>query len=229
MFRPSAIATVIALLAAGCGSAHATGPRTITLTLVRHAQSEGNASGLIDTSTPGPELTAKGWCQATGAAGQLSPNHYDGVYASSMIRTQQTATPTAQALGEPVDVLPGLREIEAGQYEGQPESNAQNYMAAPLQWLHGDRNAKIPGSLDGNEFEARFNDAVRQIYESGDQNPVVFSHGAAIMLWVLMNVRNSDPSLLTGKPLPNIGHVIVKGNPSEGWTLTDWDADPPPC
>ena len=102
-------------------------------------------------------------------------------------------------------------------------------MAAPLQWLHGDRNAKIPGSLDGNEFEARFNDAVRHIYDSGKQNPVAFSHGAAIMLWVLMNVRNPDPSLLTGKPLPNIGHVIVKGNPSEGWTLTDWDADPPPC
>jgi broad specificity phosphatase PhoE len=207
----------------------AAGPHNITLTLVRHAQSGGNASGLIDTSVPGPELTAKGWCQATAAAAQLSPNHYDGVYASSLIRTQQTATPTAQALGEPVNVLPGLREIEAGQYEGQPEFNAQSYLAAPLRWLQGDRSAKIPGSLDGNEFEARFNDAVRQIYESGDQNPVVFSHGAAIMLWVLMNVRNSDPSLLTGKSLPNIGHVIVNGNPSEGWTLTDWDADPPPC
>lgn len=228
-FRRLAIASAVALLAAGCGSARAAGPHTITLTLVRHAQSAGNASGLIDTSTPGPELTAKGWCQATAAVGQFGPNHYDGVYASSMIRAQQTATPTAQALGEPIDVLAGLREIEAGQYEGQPESNAQNYMAAPLRWLHGDRSAQIPGSLDGKEFEARFNDAVRQIYESGKQNPIVFSHGGAIMLWVLMNVRNPDPSLLTEKPLPNIGHVIVNGNPSEGWTLTDWDADPPPC
>ncbi len=229
MFRRFAVVAVIAYLVVGCGSVRAAGPRTITLTLVRHAQSGGNASGLIDTSFPGPELTAKGWCQATAAADQLSPNHYDGVYASSLIRAQQTATPTAQALGEPVHVLPGLREIEAGEYEGQPEFNAQNYLAAPLRWLQGDRSAKIPGSLDGNEFEARFNDAVRQIYESGDQNPVAFSHAAAIMLWVLMNVHNSDPSLLTGKPLPNIGHVIVKGNPSEGWTLTDWDADPPPC
>ncbi|MFZ0718516.1 hypothetical protein [Mycobacterium sp.] len=24
-------------------------------------------------------------------------------------------------------------------------------------------------------------------------------------------------------------HVMVNGNPTEGWTLTDWDADPPPC
>jgi broad specificity phosphatase PhoE len=222
-------AVFVAVLAAGCGSARAAGPHIITLTLVRHAQSAGNASGLIDTSTPGPELTAKGWCQAALAAGQLSPNHYDGVYASSMIRTQETATPTAQALGEPVNALPGLREIEAGQYEGQPESNAQAYLTVPLRWLQGDRSARIPGSVDGNEFDARFDDAVQHIYDSGEQNPVAFSHGGAIMLWVLMNVRNPDPSLLTGKPLPNIGHVVVTGNPSEGWTLTEWDADPPPC
>ena len=85
---------------------------------MRHGQSAANASGLIDTSTPGPELTPKGWCQATIAATQLAPNHYDGIYASSMVRTQETATPTAQALGEGITVLPGLREIEAGQYEG---------------------------------------------------------------------------------------------------------------
>ena len=219
----------VAMLAAGCASARAAGPHTITLTLVRHAQSAGNASGLIDTSTPGPELTANGWCQATLAEWQLAPNHYDGIYASTMIRTQQTATPTAQALGEPVTVLPGLREIEAGQYEGEPESNAQSYLAAPLRWLQGDRDARIPGSVDGNKFDARFDEAVRQIYDSGELSPVAFSHGGAIMLWVLMNVRNPDRSLLSSKPLPNMGRVVVTGNPFDGWTLTEWDADPTPC
>ena len=32
----------------------------ITVTFVRHAESEGNAGGLIDTSVPGPSLTPKG-------------------------------------------------------------------------------------------------------------------------------------------------------------------------
>ncbi|SPM42010.1 Broad specificity phosphatase PhoE, partial [Mycobacterium numidiamassiliense] len=221
---------VVAVLTAGCGSAHAAGPRTITLTLVRHAQSAANASGLINTSTPGPELTATGWCQARFVAPQLAPNHYDGIYASTMIRSQQTATPISQLLAEPVTVLPGLREIEAGQYEGTPEANiAQTYLAAPQQWLRGDRSARIPGSVDGKEFEARFNEAVQHIYDSGQQNPVAISHGAAIMMWVLMTVRNPDPSLLATKPMPNVGHVVVTGNPSDGWTLAEWDADPPPC
>ena len=224
------VIVAVGWLVASSGSARAAGPHTITLTLVRHGQSAANSSGLIDTSTPGPELTPKGWCQATIAATQLAPNHYDGIYASSMIRTQETATPTAQTLGEPVTVLSGLREIEAGQYEGTPESNIpQTYFAAPQQWLQGDRSARIPGSVNGNEFDARFDDAVQHIYDSGEQNPVAFSHSAAIMVWVLMNVRNADPSLLTTKPLPNVGRVVITGNPSDGWTLTEWDADPPPC
>jgi hypothetical protein len=61
------------------------------------------------------------------------------------------------------------------------------------------------------------------------QKPMAFSHGAAIMTWVLMNVRNPDLSLLTSKPLPKVGHVVVTGNPAGGWTLAEWDADPPPC
>jgi broad specificity phosphatase PhoE len=228
--RRFVVIVAVAMLAAGCGSARAAGLRTITLTLVRHGQSAGNASGMIDTSTPGPELTAKGWCQATLVAPQLVPNHYDGIYASTMIRTQQTATPTSQALDEPINVLPGLREIEAGQYDGTPEADAlKTYWAAPQRWLHGDRSARIPGSLNGNEFEARFNEAVQHIYNSGEQNPVAFSHSVAIMFWVLMNARNADPSLLTTKPLPNVGRVVITGNPSDGWTLTEWDADPPPC
>ena len=99
----------------------------------------------------------------------------------------------------------------------------------PAGWLQGDRSARIPGSVDGNEFEARFNEAVQRIYDSGQQNPVAFSHSAAIMFWVLMNVHNPDLSLLSTKPLPNVGRVVLTGNPSDGWTLTEWDADPPPC
>lgn len=212
-----------------CAPAHGSSSHDITLTFVRHAQSAGNASGLIDTSTPGPELTPEGWCQATMSAGPLRANHYDGVYASTMVRTQETAAATAHALGEPVDVLPGLREIEAGDFEGQPEAGARGYLAAPMQWLKGNRSARIPGSLDGNEFEARFDDAVAHIYNSGETNPVAFSHGGAIMIWTLMNVHNPDQSLLTTKQLPNLGRVVVRGNPTDGWTLQEWNADPPPC
>lgn len=205
----------------GAPASHA--DHTITLTFVRAAQSTASGSGVIDTSVPGPELSGLGYQQAATAANQLSTNGYDGIYASTMARAQETAAPLSQASGKPVTVLPGLREIEAGQFEGQPEADAAKDMAAAMAWVRGDRSAHIPGSIDGNEFEARFSDAVQTIYDSGNLNPIAFSQQAAIMVWVLMNVKNPDASLLTSDPLPNIGHVVVVGSPQGGWTLKDWN------
>lgn len=181
-------------------------------------------SGLIDTTVPGPSLTATGAQQAKEAAVALSATPHDGVYASSMIRTQQTAQPLADELGEPIVVLPGLREVEAGDYEGSPAVTAIAGYFGPLQqWVDGDRSARIPGSIDGNEFDARFDDAVDDVYGSGQQNPVVFSHGAAIAMWTSMNVRNPAPELVKAQPLPNTGQVVVRGNPTDGWTLVNWN------
>ncbi|MET0476230.1 MAG: histidine phosphatase family protein [Mycobacterium sp.] len=195
----------------------------ITLTFIRHAQSTGNTSGFIDTTTPGPGLTDLGWEQAHQVAADYADDGFDGVFASTMVRTQQTAEFLAEELGDPVDVLPGLREIEAGVYEGQPEIAGVAFYDVLKQWVRGDRAARIPGSIDGNEFDARFDDAVAAIYATGDRDPVAFSHGAAIALWTLMNTDNADPALLQTEPLNNTGYVVVRGNPSTGWTLVDWN------
>ncbi|MCK0176138.1 MULTISPECIES: histidine phosphatase family protein [Mycobacteriaceae] len=221
--------TAAALVAAAVGvadpvpEASAGGPPTLTLTFVRHAQSEGNASGRIDTSTPGPGLTPLGTAQAAEVATALDGLEIDGIYASTMVRTQQTADPLALRRAEPVVVLPGLREVEAGQAEGQPEAAAAGYFTAPMQWLRGDRTARIPGSISGDEFDARFDAAVQTIADSGDRDAVVFSHGAAIMLWVTMNVANPQPNLLVEHPLDNTDRVVVVGSPERGWQLLEWD------
>ncbi len=217
----------IAALMAAAVVAACSGPPpvpSITLTFVRHAQSQGNASGLNDTSVPGPGLTPLGEKQAQKAADALRGNDFDGIFASTMVRTQQTAAPLARDLGEQVEVLPGLREVEAGVFEGHPEADAAStFFLAPAMWLDGNRNARIPGSIDGNEFNDRFTAAVQKIYDSGDKNPVAFAHGGSIMLWTMLNVRNPNDGLLQAHPLPNTGRVVIKGNPINGWTLVDWD------
>ncbi|WP_280422405.1 histidine phosphatase family protein [Nocardia carnea] len=200
---------------------------TITITLMRHAESAGNASGLIDTSTPGPELTTKGRTEAQAAAETHGQRDFDGVYASTMVRTQQTASYMAGAVAEPVEVLSGLREIEAGQFEKQPESTSQSgYLQAPLAWIQGRRDERIPGSIDGNEFDHRFDVALRQIYDSGDTHPIAFAHGGSIMIWTLMNVDNPDPDKLKSAPLGNTDYVTIEGSPDSGWSLIDWNGMP---
>lgn len=217
-----AAALAVALMLGGCsGTPH---PRTITLTLIRHAESEANAAGIVDTSVPGPGLTEKGRRQAQEIVDELSRNHYDGVYASSMARSQQTAAPLARELGREVQVLPGLREIGAGWFDDKPGSTVNApYLIAPTAWVHGERTTTIPGSIDGNQFNDEYTAAVRQIYDNGDKNPVAFSHAASIMTWTLMNVRNPRDELMTEHPLPNMGRVVLKGSPISGWKLVDWD------
>ena len=172
ILRRTLVVVVALLLAATVAQAPASAAPVITITFVRHAESQGNASGLIDTSVPGPSLTPKGERQAKDAAIAMSQTPHDGIYASSMIRTQQTAQPLADELGQQIVVLPGLREIEAGVFEGQPERDAGMGYLQPLeQWLSGNRNARIPGSIDGNEFDAHFDEAVDAIYRSGRQRP----------------------------------------------------------
>lgn len=225
--RGAAVMMVVALaLSISAAPAALAQLRDITLTLVRHAQSAGNASGLIDSSTPGPVLTELGQRQAQSVTDALrgKGQTYDAIFASTMVRTQQTAQPMAAALHEPVVVLPGLREIEAGDYEGLPEAEAATtYFRAPLQWLSGDRAARIPGSIDGNEFDARFDEAVATIYQDtvGDPDPnvIAYSHGAAIMTWVAMNVQGVDTASFATTPLQNTGYFVIRGNPVDGWDL----------
>lgn len=199
------------------------------VTFVRHAQSAGNASGNIDTSTPGPSITALGQEQAKAVIGKLGANNYDAIYASTMVRTQQTAAPMSEHLRLPIQVLPGLQEIEAGIFEGTPESQAQNgYGRFPLAWALADqRDTRIPGSINGHEFDARVDGALQTIYGNGDRNAVVYSHGGAIMFWTMMNATNLTTAqklnLLQTAALKNTDYVVIEGNPEDGWRVVNWN------
>lgn len=194
------------------------------ITFIRHGESTANAANVADSSVPGPVLTEKGQQQARDIVKVLGDNNYDAIYASTMVRTQLTAAPMAEYLGLPIQVVPGLQEIEAGIYEGTPESDAvKGYLQAPLKWLQGDLDARIPGSINGREFDARMDGAIQTMYDNGDRNVAAFSHGGAIMFWVFLNAENADPMWLMTNPLRNTGYVVVEGNPEDGWRVVNWN------
>ncbi|MGV0744371.1 histidine phosphatase family protein [Mycolicibacterium sp. XJ870] len=210
----------------------ASAAEVMRVTFIRHGESEGNASGLIDTSTPGPVLTPLGQQQSQDVVDTLGDNNYDAIYASTMVRTQLTAAPMSQYLGLPIQVLPGLREIEAGAFEGTPEAEAQaGYGAVLLAWAFGGQlDVPMPGTdplLNGHVFDARVEDALKTMYDNGDRNAVAFSHGGTIMFWTMMNVNNltlpEKIQLLSTAQLHNTDYVVIEGNPEDGWTLVNWN------
>jgi len=223
-----AVASIALLVGAAIPAAAA---ELMTVTFVRHAQSQGNASGLIDTSVPGPHLTDLGQQQAKAVVGTLGNNNYDAIYASTMTRTQETAAPMSKYLNLPVTILPGIQEIEAGKYEGTPEAQAATgYAAAPIKWLQGNLSPSIDGTSDtvnGTQFDARMDAALKTIYDNGDRNAIVFSHGGAIMFWTMLNANNltlvQKFTLLQTASLKNTDYVVIQGNPTDGWTLVNWN------
>ncbi|WP_297597963.1 histidine phosphatase family protein [Mycobacterium sp.] len=150
------------------GSARASADESIVIDLVRHGQSEANAASRIDTAVPGAALTALGQQQAQNVANVLmAKGPVAAIFASQLIRTQQTATPLAAMLGMNVQVLPGLNEIDAGVFNGMPQISLAGlaYLLAPIAWLLGLRIVPMlaPGSADPNgyEFHKRFNGALQ--------------------------------------------------------------------
>lgn len=237
--RFAGIALTAAALLVGA-AIPASAAETMRVTFVRHGQSEGNASGNIDTSTPGPVLTPLGEQQARDVVELLGDNNYDAIYASTMVRTQLTAAPMSEYLGLPIQVLPGLQEIEAGVFEGTPEANAsRGYGLYPIGWaLPGvipqipvdrfNKGTYMPGTtLNGYGFDERVRGALQTMYDNGDRNVIVYSHGGTIMFWTMMNANNLTTTqklqLLQTAALGNTDYVVIEGNNEDGWTLVNWN------
>jgi probable phosphoglycerate mutase len=198
------------------------------LYLVRHAQTPGNVRGALDTALPGPPLTDLGHQQAAALAERLAGEPIVAVYASQAIRTQQTAAPLAEKLGLDVQVIEGVKEVDAGALEGRTDRDAVIvYMETVRKWTLGELGVAIPGGETGEQVHSRMSDAVAQLrvkHEEADPDGVVVlvSHGGTIRLsgeWLSDNVR---PEVANSGMIPNTGIVMLDALPGGGWHCASW-------
>jgi broad specificity phosphatase PhoE len=196
------------------------------LLLIRHGQTIDNVNGALGTVIPGPVLTELGQKQAAAIPDALAVETIQAIYASTMQRTALTAAPLAAALGLEVEVLDGLREIGAGIFEGKSDKDSiRGYMGTIISWWH-DSAARISDGESGDEFFARFTDAVGTAAAAHDGTVAIFSHGAAIRTWASAISRNIDEAFSRVHDLPNTSMIVLEGSPADGWTATHWDGEP---
>lgn len=195
------------------------------LLLIRHAQVPPNVLGILDTDAPGPSLTDLGREQARALVGALCDEPLAAAWASTLVRTQETLEPTAEGRRLPVTVLEGLREVRAGDLEGERTQKAQRaYMSTVFAWATGDRDRRMPGGESGHEFFGRFDAALEGVAASGVDDAVVVSHGAAIRCWAA-TIEGADRDFLASHPLPNTGIVALEGRPG-AWRMRAWRQSP---
>jgi broad specificity phosphatase PhoE len=188
------------------------------LILARHGQTPSNVGFLLDTAAPGAELNQIGLEQAAALAEQLACEPIEGVFASNLVRTQQTAAPLAATRGVAVQVIEGLREIPAGDAEMSTDASA--YIETLLRWHDGDLEARIPGAENALEFFARFDSAIAEIVAAGHAGAAAVSHGAALRVWASHRVPGFTEAL-DGGLMTNAGRMVLEGSPELGWTLLE--------
>jgi phosphoserine phosphatase len=93
---------------------------TAQVWLVRHGATL--APGGVAIGSSDPALSEVGRTQAAGLAEQLASRPLTRVFSSDLARALQTAQVIAKRHGLPVEVVPALREIDFGAWEGRPLS-----------------------------------------------------------------------------------------------------------
>jgi probable phosphoglycerate mutase len=197
------------------------------LLLIRHGQTPANVRGELDTAAPGPGLTALGHAQAVALPAALANEPVGAVFASTLARTQQTAQPLADALGVPLVVLPGVHEVEGGDFEMATDHESyRRYFEVAIAWGGGRRAVRMPGAEDGDAFFDRFDASIARAASTGAETIVVVTHSVSIRVWVSGTVKNLDPAFTVDKELDNTGMVVLEGSPADGWDFVSWHGEP---
>lgn len=161
-------------------------PGSTEVVLVRHGASEAAVVGskfpLVDGHS-NPALSEVGRAQAEMVAPALAGESVAGLFVSTLRRTQETAAPLAEALTTEPVVVPELREVFLGDFEGG-EYRIRAGRGDPIikQVFAEERWDAIPGGESWEDFGARTRAGVERIVATVGANTtaVAVVHGAVI-------------------------------------------------
>ena len=179
-----------------------------TLLIVRHGQSTANPSNIFAGHFNVP-LTSLGVKQAEATASYIADRYrVDAVYSSDLERAYRTACIIADRIGTDVHPHIGLREINAGEWEGKKFDYLTAHGGeAYHKWRFDIGNAVCPGGERCTELQARMLAAVSEIAaENEGKTVVIASHGVAIR--TLMCALTAD-SLDAMKDIPWVSNASV--------------------
>jgi probable phosphoglycerate mutase len=161
-------------------------PGSTEVVLVRHGASEAAVVGskfpLVDGHSD-PALSEAGRAQAEMVAAGLGRDEFSGLFVTSLRRTQETAAPLAEATGLEPEVIPELREVYLGDFEGGEYRIRAGRGDPVIQRVFAEeRWDAIPNGESWRDFGARLSAGIEQIVAAVGPNAsaVAVVHGAVI-------------------------------------------------
>lgn len=183
----------------------------VEILLIRHGRTRSNVERrfLGRTDTPLDEV---GRAQAEGLAARLRTTRVDRVVSSPLTRAWATALP----LRRPVWLVPDLREMDQGVFEGRrPEEVMEAHACFFRAWQEDPGAVVVPGGEGLAEVRARGLAALARLLEGGDP-------GSWVALVSHQMVLSALASAVDGAPLRRWRDY--RSDHTCGWRLR-WDGD----
>lgn len=164
-------------------------PGAAVILLVRHGESMPEHPDRPFPFRDGhgdPPLAAEGEEQARRVGERLAAEHRDGrpiaaVYVTTLQRTHQTAAPLLEHLAAPPRVVPELREVHLGDWEGSFRSHVAAGDPVFSRVMEEERWDVIPGAEPAEDFGRRLRAGIEAIASAHpDERVVAVVHGGVI-------------------------------------------------
>jgi probable phosphoglycerate mutase len=195
------------------------------IVLIRHGSAQHSTPDtpldLIDGQSD-PALTELGVRQADAVAQRLGDNAPAAFFVTPLRRTHQTAAPLAARLGvEPV-IVPELREVHLGDWEGQLNHRVAHGDALIGDVFAAERWDVIPNAEPMEEFSARISSGMTVLADAAgaDRTTYAVVHGGVIAEICRQITESRAFAFLNGE---NGSLTRVMRLPSGRWNLISFN------
>ncbi len=184
-----------------------------TLYLVRHGENPANINRefsyrkldywLTDLGIRQAEQTAAYFAALTGGP---TGRRIDAIYSSPLKRAAQTAQIIGAATGHEVEIIEEFREINCGDFDGAPPTDAmwEHHDQILRSWRDGDLEVRFPGGEDYHTLLARVRSGLSQAITGRDgQHIVIVAHGGIVGASLKDLCADADHSVIWTVPNRN--------------------------
>ncbi len=188
--------------------------------LIRHAESEANASRTFAARVIDPPLSPRGVKDADRIAERLAPEGIRQIYASPLHRSLQTAQTLASKCHLEVDLLPELREVNVGVLDGKSSKSKKNweiYERVLERWSVGDMEAAFEGGESLGEVCERARRVLEILHSASDSGCIaVVTHAVFLMIFLPLFLNDSLTDLKRySLPRGSITTVLVRNGTAQ--------------
>jgi broad specificity phosphatase PhoE len=173
------------------------------LYFIRHGEVEEKYHKVFGGSRIDMCLSPLGLKQGEAVAAWLKDVKLDGLYASPMLRVQQTLAPLAKQHGMQPELMTGLREIDFGDWTGSRWDEVQkNFGVSAFDWLEIIESNGIANGEDIGGLKSRVQECLLKIIHAHPHQKVaIFCHGGIIRVMI---------ALLLEVPLAHLAHFNIE-------------------